>query len=142
MRINESLLDIEVIQNSKLPILDLFIRRTSVITSTPEFLVEKIIKDQWQSANTQTRPGNPISEIDFCNLGSFYISSNKARKRIAKLEKYNEEMISGGGAELKDSKKVVIRRNLDMISSIQLKTNKTKLTDGDKSERNIGGSKE
>lgn len=139
MKIDKSLLDIDVIQNSKLPLLDLFIRRTSVITSTPEYIVEKIIKDQWQNANTQTRPSNPISEIDFCNLGTFYISANKARKRIEKLEKYNNDILSGTGAELKDSKKIVLQRNLDSIESIRIKT-KSKLNY--ESERDNRGSKE
>lgn len=46
MQINHNLLDIENIKNSKLGLSELFIRRTAVITSVSESLVEKVVKDQ------------------------------------------------------------------------------------------------
>jgi hypothetical protein len=87
MEIKEELLDIDGIKKSSKPLIDLFIRRTAVLTSTSEFLCEKIIKDQWKNANKLTQASYNIAEIDFCNLGSFYISPSKARKRVARLEK-------------------------------------------------------
>lgn len=91
MQINDELLDIEGIKKSNKSLIDLFIRRTAVITSTPEHIVEKIVKDQWKNAAKVSKPGSPISELDFCNLGTFYVSPSKAKKRIARLEKKNNE---------------------------------------------------
>lgn len=85
MQIKDQILDIEGIKNSKKSIQDLFIRRTAVLTSTPEWLTEKIIKDQWENANKMTREGSEVAEIDFPNIGSLYISKSKAKRRIKKL---------------------------------------------------------
>lgn len=86
MQITESLLDIENIKKSKKPLLDLLIRRTAVVTSTQESLTEKIIKDQWHNASKVSQAGSPISEIEFPNIGTFFISKSKASKRIIKIE--------------------------------------------------------
>jgi len=93
MQINDELLDIEGIKKSNKNLLDLFIRRTAVLTSTQEHLVEKIIKDQWKNANKVSQPGSPISEIDFCNIGTFFISGNKSKKRIAKNERFIKDTL-------------------------------------------------
>jgi hypothetical protein len=91
IEIKEELLDIEGIKRSNKPLLDLFIRRTSVLTSTKESLTEKIVKDQWKNAQKVTRGDTNVSEFDFCNLGLFYLSTAKARKKLEKTEKiFNE----------------------------------------------------
>lgn len=124
MKINERLLDIDVVQNSRLPLIDLFIRRTAVVTSTPEHIVEKIVKDQWKNANKKTQPNDPVGEIDFCNLGLFYISKSKASKRIARLEKFNADL-EGKPEESRvknTSKSLVFQKNIETIQSIRTKT--------------------
>lgn len=111
MKIDEQLLDIQMINNSKKSLLDLFIRRTAVLTSTPESLVEKIIKDQWHRANKVTQPESSIGEIDFCNLGTMYMSKTKGKKKILRFEKYN--------LELEDEER--IKDNIQKINSIKRK---------------------
>lgn len=86
IEIKEELLDIEGIKRSNKPLLDLFIRRTAVLTSTKESLTEKIIKDQWRHAQRMTRADTDVSEIDFCNLGILFMSPTKARKKLKKTE--------------------------------------------------------
>ena len=86
MKINDSLLDIESIKRSRVSLQDLFIRRTAVVTSIPESLVELVIKDQWAHANRTLGDTTNISEVDFPNLGTFSMSPSKARKRVAFLE--------------------------------------------------------
>ena len=124
MQIKEELLDIEGIKNSNKPLLDLFIRRTAVLTSTPEHIVEKIVKDQWKRANQVLSTGTPIAEVDFCNLGSFRISKNKSKARIEKLEKYQ---VYNRANTLEDPKSRLlvedrIKNNDRIINDIKQKT--------------------
>lgn len=124
MQIKEELLDIEGIKNSNKPLIDLFIRRTAVLTSTPEHLVEKIVKDQWKNANRQSQPNNPISQIDFANLGTFYISPTKSAKRIKRQEKGVNDLIQKGPlTDEKDEKKRlrVIGESQETLKSIKIK---------------------
>ena len=94
MQIKEELLDIEGIKNSNKPLIDLFIRRTAVLTSTSEAITEKIIKSQWRKANEALSPKTEIKEVDFCNLGSFFLSIPKAKKRIIKNERIQNALRS------------------------------------------------
>lgn len=125
MEIKEELLDIEGIGRSNKPLIDLFIRRTAVLTSTPEWLAEKIIKDQWKNANKQTQADCQVSEIDFANLGTLFISPSKARKRIVRQEKHYNELVTKGPSTDKRAEK---RRQLQMdicqesIKAIKFKT--------------------
>ena len=120
-KINDELLDIDGIKKSNKPLLDLFIRRTAVITSTQESLVEKIIKDQWSRANRASQADTSISEIDFCNLGVFYISSAKAKRRINKLEEIvTNTAKSEVASEIK--KQETIKNHTNMIKAIKFKT--------------------
>ena len=124
MEIKDELLDIGGIKSSNKNLLELFIRRTAVITSTQESLVEKIVKDQWNRANKITQVETDISEIDFCNLGTFYISSAKSKRRIKKLQEITKN--TGNDPEMDDKKKISIARiNDDMIKSIKFKTKQT-----------------
>lgn len=82
MEIKEELLDIEGIKISKKPILELFIRRTAVVTQTSEYLSSLIIKDQWRNMTKESISGNPTAEFDVANMGSFSISKTKALKKI------------------------------------------------------------
>jgi hypothetical protein len=123
MEIKEELLDIEGIKNSNKSMLDLFIRRTSVITSTPEDLVEKIIKDQWKRANQVLSTGTSIGEVDFPNLGSFKLSKKKSKARIEKLEKfqvYNRANVNNN-PKLKPAIEERIVNNDRIISDIKRK---------------------
>jgi hypothetical protein len=125
MEIKDELLDIEGIKNSNKNLLDLFIRRTAVITSTQETLVEKIVKSQWQKANKATKDDSDVAEIDFCNLGTFYMSPSKAKKRVVKLERHNVVIraIPEGTPERDKTKRVVtISRNENTIKNIKFKT--------------------
>jgi hypothetical protein len=125
MEIKDELLDIEGIKKSSKTLLDLFIRRTAVLTSTPEFMVEKIIKDQWKNANKKTQPDSDIAELDFPNLGSFYISSAKAKKRIKRVEKHHDELVLAGPVPgEREEKKRVDKINIDkkVIREIKFKT--------------------
>lgn len=125
MQVKEELLDIEGIKNSNKPLIDLFIRRTAVLTSTSEALTEKIIKDQWRNANKVMQADSPVSEVDFCNLGTFYISQNKARKRIKKITKYQDSMMKE--SVTRDEKRIrrngiLMKSNEELIKSIKFKT--------------------
>jgi hypothetical protein len=62
---------------------ELFIKKTSVSTITSESVVEAVIKHQWKSANEATQVHN---EVEVSGLGKFYVSENKTKKRIARLE--------------------------------------------------------
>lgn len=127
MQINDQLLDIDGITKSKKPLLELFIRRTAVITSTPEHLVEKIIKDQWNNANKVSQSTSDISEIEFCNLGTFFISKSKAKKRIARLLKAQATLESLGpeldlDEKLQNRRDIMKVKNLETVRIIKLKT--------------------
>lgn len=125
IEIKEELLDIEGIKNSNKSLLDLFIRRTAVVTSTREDLVEKIIKDQWRQANKKAQAGNSIGEFDFCNLGTFFISKNKANKRIQKIndiqQALNNQLIIESEIKKNRRRETLQQKNIDMIKSIKLK---------------------
>jgi len=116
--INE-LLDIDGIKSSNKNLLDLFIRRTAVITSTQESIVEKIISDQWKQANKALSSETSISEVDICNIGVFYISPSKAKKRIKRFEALNEKMSEDVTNE---KAPLYVTRNQDMIRAIKFKT--------------------
>lgn len=122
MKIENELLDIEGIKKSNKPLLELFIRRTAVLTCTQEHLVDKIIKDQWKQANKAIQAGTTGSEVDFCNLGSFFISQSKIKKRIAKLEATNKT-ITETTEDLENKKKesIIIRNNNSMIALMKAK---------------------
>ena len=125
MEIKDELLDIEGIKKSNKNLLDLFIRRTAVITSTPESISEKIIKDQWNRANKMTQQTSQVSELDFCNLGTFYISPAKARKRIAKLDRMNEALADQTTEQtevVEKRREAIINQNLNTIVNIKFKT--------------------
>lgn len=125
IKIEDELLDIDGIKNSNKNLLDLFIRRTAVITSTPEAIVEKIIKDQWSKANKATQPSSQVSEIDFCNLGTFYISKSKATKRIKRLENMNKILADRNSvlSDIVDKRRsVIIVQNENKIKEIKFKT--------------------
>lgn len=125
MEIKEELLDIEGIKKSNKPLLDLFIRRTAVLTSTQESLCEKIIKDQWKNANRVTQGDTNVSELDFCNLGTFYISPSKAKKRIARLEKHiAQEQAKEESSDVKEQNKrnAILLKNRNVIAGIKFKT--------------------
>lgn len=124
IEIKEELLDIEGIKKSSKPLLDLFIRRTAVVTQTSETLTDLVVKDQWRRANKLTQAQYSVAEFDFCNLGIFYLSKNKAKKRISKLEDINAAVSkeSFPSDKLKTKKEVVIQRNLQTIKTIKFKT--------------------
>src|SRR5688572_27127857 len=129
MEIKEELLDIEGIKNSKKSLLDLFIRRTAVITSTQEALVEKIVKDQWRQANKATQTGSLVSEIDFCNLGVLFISPNKAKKRVEKINKFIEtvqNLAPDSSEKVMKKRETNISQYNDMIGHINYKIFKTR----------------
>lgn len=130
MQIKEELLDIQGIKNSNKQLIDLFIRRTAVLTSTPEHIVEKIIKNQWKKANEVLSAKSEISEVDFCNLGSFFLSSTKAKKRIFKHTKF-QQAIRENKVENPKSKQT-IQAKLDRYDEIilNIKT-KAKLQDNE-----------
>lgn len=124
MQIKDELLDIEGIKNSNKSLLDLFIRRTAVITSTPEHITELIVKDQWKRANQVLSGKSKVAEVDFPNLGSFRLSHRKAKNRLAKLDEYQAHC---GSMVLEDpkSKKMLedrVRINNNIIRDIKLKT--------------------
>lgn len=87
MEIKEELLDIEGIKSSKKSLIDLFIRRTAVITQTSENLVDLMIKDQWRNANRVAQPGSEVAQIEFPHIGTFSISKNKAQRRLESLDR-------------------------------------------------------
>ena len=123
MQIKEELLDIEGIKNSNKSLIDLFIRRTAVITSTPEHITELIVKDQWKRANQILSGKSKVAEVDFPNLGSFRLSQRKGKNRLDKLKEYQLHCSS---LVLEDpkSKKVVEERmklNDTIMNDITLK---------------------
>lgn len=129
MQIHDELLDIEGIKSSNKPLLDLFIRRTAVLTSTPEHIVDKIVRDQWRRANKASQSTSEVSEMDFCNLGTFFMSKTKANKRIKKIELLHKALIETPH-ETNDEKKIkkledIKVRNIEMIKLIKLKTKQT-----------------
>lgn len=128
MQINEPLLDIENIKNSKKNLLDLFIRRTAVLTSTPEHLCEKIIKDQWANASKVLQSTSDVSEIDFCNLGTLFMSQAKAKKRIARLQNSNNKYLVEAEQKPELQKKLLnkVQINKGFIKSITYKLTKQK----------------
>lgn len=126
MQINEPLLDVDVISGSRKSLIDLFIRRTAVLTSTPENITEKIIKDQWNQANKALMSDTSIGQVDFCNLGTFSISLSKANKRldrIAKIEAQPEKEFKDEVQRKRYSD--IMNRNKELIRSIKLKTKQT-----------------
>lgn len=94
MEMKDELLDIEGIKKSNKPLLDLFIRRTAVLSQTSEDMTDLIIRDQWKNASKVSSPVTNISEIEFPNLGTLYISKKKAEKRIKRHEKHIERLQS------------------------------------------------
>lgn len=127
MEIKDELLDIEGIKNSNKSLIDLFIRRTAVLTCTPESMVEKIVKDQWKQANKMTQDSSTVSEFDFCNLGTFYISPAKARKRLLKINTIKnsmEKMEEYTGEKGEKKKEVIYSRYDKVVQSINTKMDK------------------
>lgn len=125
MEIKDELLDIDGIKKSNKPLIELFIRRTAVLTSTQESLCEKIIKDQWNRANKVTQPDSNISEIDFCNLGTFYISQSKAKKRVARMEKYEKDLeaqSTGSDVRADNKRNAILLKTKDVLKTIKFKT--------------------
>lgn len=125
MEIKEELLDIEGIKKSNKPLIELFIRRCAVLTSTPEWMVEKIIKDQWKEANRNTQNSSDVAELDFPNLGTFFISKNKAERRIKRQEKYMAELIAKGpdtSGKVEKKRQHGINVCQEVISAIKFKT--------------------
>lgn len=125
MEIKDELLDIEGIKNSNKALIELFIRRTAVLTSTQESLCEKIIKDQWKNANRTTQADSNVSELDFCNLGTFYISSAKARRRLVKLAKMTKGLeAKGSSSDVKEENRrnAILMRNEELGKTIKFKT--------------------
>lgn len=123
MKIDYDLLDESIINNkSKKSLIDLFIRKTSVLTSVNESLVDMVVKDQWANANEVTRPTSDIKEIDFPNIGKMYISSSKVRKKIARIN--NPETKSKKSKELlKREEEFMKTINLKYSDKIKIKTN-------------------
>lgn len=124
MQIKDELLDIEGIKNSNKPLIDLFIRRTAVITSTPEHITELIVKDQWKRANQVLSTQSKIGEVDFPNLGSFRISQRKSKNKLVKLEEYQTHCSTVVVDDAKGKKLLEDRINLNnkIIKDIKLKT--------------------
>lgn len=123
MEIKHELLDIQGIKNSNKSLIDLFIRRTSVLTSTPEVITEKIIKDQWRKANEALSGKTDIAEIDFCNLGSFRISKPKAKKRITKIS-FIQEALSKNVPDTRKTEDLIkekMTRNEKYLRDIKIK---------------------
>lgn len=87
MEIKEELLDLEDIKRSKKPLVDLFIRRTAVITQTSENLVDLVIRDQWRNMLKVASSDTPVSEIDVPMIGLLKLSKNKANKKIAQFSR-------------------------------------------------------
>jgi hypothetical protein len=118
MDIKEEYLDIEGIKKSKRSLIDQFIRRTAVLTQTPERITDMIIKDQWKQANLVTQPGVQVSSIDFASIGKFMISKAKANRRLRRHEKSLERLVS-----LVQDEKTLLKtfRNHDCIKNIKTK---------------------
>lgn len=132
MEIKEKILDIEDVKKSKLPLLSLFIRKTAVMTTVPEYLVELIVKDQWNNANKQTKETSTVSEIDFPNIGVFYISKRKSERRIDILVKASATLLDkASNTETSEKERseaeIQIGRNTKTIENIN---NKNKMQYG------------
>jgi hypothetical protein len=119
MEIKDELLDIEGIKRSNKPLLDLFIRRTAVLTQTSEVISDLIIRDQWRNASKVSSPNTNISEIEFPSLGTFYISKRKATKRIKRHEDYIEKLQSL--PEQSEKISVEADKNREIINQIKNK---------------------
>lgn len=119
MEIKDELLDIEGIKRSNKPILDLFIRRTSVLSQTSENITDLIIRDQWRNASKVTSPNTSISEIEFPSLGTLFISEKKALKRIKRHEKHVERLQSLHELDIKTQ--VEMDRSKNQIKQIKNK---------------------
>ena len=123
MHITRPLLDIETVESSRLSLLDMFIRRTAVVTATPESIVENIVKDQWKRMNRAASPESSVGEISICNIGTLYMSKPKARKKLNRLFKYNEEITKEGKLRVKKaSEQSVVKNNNSVIEAIFLKS--------------------
>lgn len=124
IEIKEELLDIDNIKNSKKPMLDLFIRRTAVLTQTPEDITDKIIRDQWKQASKMTQSHTDICEIDFTNLGIFEMSAAKAGRRIIKNRNCINVLVNrpeNPDAKIERTKQLSIEKYKLIIESIQRK---------------------
>lgn len=119
MEIKDELLDIEGIKRSNKPLLDLFIRRTAVLSQTSENITDLIIRDQWRNASKVTSPNTSISEIEFPSLGTLFISEKKALKRIKRHEKHVERLQSLH--ELDEKTQVEMDRSKNQIKQIKNK---------------------
>jgi hypothetical protein len=86
MEIKEELLDLEDIKRSKKSLLDLFIRRTAVVTQIREDLTDLVIRDQWRHALKVASSDTQVSEIDLPMIGLLYLSETKAKKKIKLFE--------------------------------------------------------
>lgn len=126
MKIKEELLDLEDIQRSNKPLLDLFIRRTAVITQTSENLTDLIIRDQWRNANKALAEGSNISQVEVSYLGTFYLSKNKALKRIENLEGINKSLEVTQDPKLLKYRDGIKKRNLRSIGLIKFKLENSK----------------
>lgn len=96
MEIKDELLDINDIKRSKKPLVDLFIRRTAVVTQTSETLVDLVIRDQWKNMLKVASSNSPVSELDVPMIGLLKLSKTKANKRIDqhkhKIETYTRTL--------------------------------------------------
>lgn len=119
MEMKDELLDIEGIKRSNKSLLDLFIRRTAVLSQTSEDITDLIIRDQWRNASKVSTPGTSIAEIEFPNLGTLYMSKNKADKRIKRHENYIERLQSLPEQSQKDQ--VDIDKSRKIINQIKNK---------------------
>ncbi len=125
MEIKDELLDIEGIKNSKKSLLDLFIRRTAVLTQTSESVVDLLIKDQWRNATKESQAGKSTSEFDFCNLGTFYLSENKAKRRLESLDrriKAVQELPEDPETKVMQRRLLGIQRYEEQKTNIKIKT--------------------
>lgn len=139
MLITNNLLDIEDVKRSRLPLLSLFIRKTAVITSVPENLVELVVKDQWSNANKVTRADSSIAEIHFSNLGTFSVSKPKSLRKLKDLEEAVAKMsllVETLDPNSKEYEKAKVLKEGFSDNIISLK-NKNKMTDGE-DKRDIG----
>lgn len=115
MKIDRELLDIDNIISSKKNLLELFIRRTAVVTCTSEYMTEKIIKDQWLQANKVSQSDSSIGEINIPNIGTVRMSKKKANNRIGIM---NKNLIKLRG----DNNENQVAINELVLKSIKLKS--------------------
>lgn len=96
MEIKDELLDIEDIKRSKKPLLDLFIRRTAVITQTSESLTDLVIRDQWRNTLKTLGDTTPVNEVDIPMIGLLRMSETKVKKKLHRNKhmvlKYQENL--------------------------------------------------